>query len=174
MGHQIIKEPGKDTYAVFSSFTDQWILWNASRDELLDYYADRAAKEARRTTARVLDLVDEDPRKAYYQFAMTFEEANAKSAECGPDLRIPEATRWEPGDPELAGALLGWLTGSGADFRHPGPGTGSKTRLAVRNGPDEPWQVAEPGDWVVREDGTSWLVLTPVQYEKQQEESGGS
>jgi hypothetical protein len=92
MGHQIIKEPGKDTFAVFSSFTDSWILWNASREELLDYYAERAATSVREGTARILDAVQSgNPRQAYHQFAMTFEEANAESAEGGgPDLTKPD------------------------------------------------------------------------------------
>lgn len=91
MGHQIIKEPGKDTYAVFSSFSDQWILWNATREDLLDYYAKRAAEDAIRSVTTTLDLVDEDPRKAYYQFAMAFGEANAMSIEHGgPDLTKAE------------------------------------------------------------------------------------
>jgi hypothetical protein len=91
VGHQIIKEPGKDTYAVFSSFTDVWILWNASREELEDYYAERAAEDARRSFRHTISLVDEDPRKAYFQFAMTFGEANAKSIEMGgADLTKPE------------------------------------------------------------------------------------
>jgi hypothetical protein len=91
VGHQIIKQPGKDTYAVFSSIVDSWILYDATREDLLDYYAKRAAEDARRNTAEKLDLVDEDPRKAYYQFAMTFEEANALSIEHGgEDLTKPE------------------------------------------------------------------------------------
>ncbi len=94
MGHQIIKEPGKDTYAVFSSFTDTWILSNATRDDLLGYYAEKAARDARRHTAETLDAVDEDPRKAYYQFAMSFEKANQASIEHGGlDLTKPDGGR---------------------------------------------------------------------------------
>jgi hypothetical protein len=91
VGHQIIKEPGKDTYAVFSSFTDTWILWNATREELIGFYVQRATDRERRLTAATLDLVDEDPRKAYFQFAMEFEEANQASIEHGgPDLAKPD------------------------------------------------------------------------------------
>lgn len=91
MGHQIIREPGKGTYAVFSSVTGTWILWNASREELLDYYAERAAADARESAARKLDEVDANPRRAYYQFTLTFEEANAESVEHGgADLTKPE------------------------------------------------------------------------------------
>lgn len=91
MGHQIIKQPGKDTYAVFSSFSDQWIVWNATREDLLDYYAEKAAQDARRNTAETIALVEEDPRKAYYQFRLYFEEANRESIEHGgPDLTKPD------------------------------------------------------------------------------------
>lgn len=81
MGHQIIKQPdGK--LAVYSSVVDAWILVDASPEELLDYYAERAAKDARRDTQRVLDAVLADqPREVYYQFAMTFDEANERTRE---------------------------------------------------------------------------------------------
>jgi hypothetical protein len=82
MGHQVIKQPD-GLYAVFSSFSDTWILVDATRDDLITYYGDRAAKDARDSTARLIDQVDEDPRNAYCQFAMTFEEANADSVEHG-------------------------------------------------------------------------------------------
>lgn len=82
MGHQIIKAPD-GTYAVFSSFTDTWILTNASPQELEDYYAEKAAKDARESLRNTIALVDEDPRNAYFQFVMTFEEANARSTEMG-------------------------------------------------------------------------------------------
>lgn len=106
MGHQIIKQPpgmyANPYYAVFSSFSDQWIVWNVTREELLDYYAKKAAEDARRHTAEIIDAVNEDPRKAYYQFAMSFEEANAESVERGgPDLTRPgaeEESRSQPDD----------------------------------------------------------------------------
>src|SRR5215469_13537330 len=82
MGHQIIRQPD-GLYAVFSTFSDTWIVYDATREDLLDYYAGRAAKDARASASRTLDFVDEDPRKAYYQFTMTFEEANAKSVKHG-------------------------------------------------------------------------------------------
>lgn len=85
MGHQIIKEPGKDTYAVFSSGTSRWIRQNATREELIEYYAERAARDARKSAAETIDAVDEDPRTAYFDFAMTFEEANAESVAHGGD-----------------------------------------------------------------------------------------
>lgn len=91
MGHQIIKEPGKDTYAVFSSYSDTWIMWNASAQELEDYYAEKAEQDARRNFRHTIGLVDEDPRKAYFQFRLYFEDANRVSIENGgPDLTKPD------------------------------------------------------------------------------------
>ena len=83
MGHQIIRQPdGK--LAVFSSFVDSWILMDATPEDLGDYYAEKAAEDARRGVARVLEhVLAGEPRKAYYQFTMTFEEANQSSREGG-------------------------------------------------------------------------------------------
>jgi hypothetical protein len=79
VGHQIIRQPdGK--LAVFSSVVDDWILFDASPEELLDYYAGKAAAAARRDTQQVLDAVlAGTPREVYHQFAMTFEEADASA-----------------------------------------------------------------------------------------------
>ncbi len=78
MGHQIIKQPN-DLFAVFCNNTDSWIFADATSEELLDYYAERAAEEARKRTQEILNHVDAgEPRRAYYQFAMTFKEANAE------------------------------------------------------------------------------------------------
>jgi hypothetical protein len=85
MGHQVIKQPD-GLYAIFSSFSDTWIVYDAPRQEVIDYYAEKAAREARESTARLLDDVDENPRKAYCQFAMTFAEANAKSKAHGGEV----------------------------------------------------------------------------------------
>jgi inosine/xanthosine triphosphate pyrophosphatase family protein len=76
MGHQIIKQPD-----------GLLAVWDATPGELEDWYADQAAAEARERTRRVLALIEENPRRAYYQFTLTFAEANEKSvAHDGPDL----------------------------------------------------------------------------------------
>jgi hypothetical protein len=102
VGHQIIQQPdGK--LAVFSSFTDTWILMDASPEDLLDYYAGKAAKDAREQTQQVLDAVlAGKPREAYYQFAMTFATANAKSKFHGGEV-LPG-----PVDEELLAELTSW------------------------------------------------------------------
>lgn len=83
MGHQIIKQPD-GRLAVFSSVTDSWILTNASPEELADYYAERAAQEARELARVTIGLVMTDqPVRAYYQFAMSVREADEAARKQG-------------------------------------------------------------------------------------------
>jgi hypothetical protein len=83
MGHQIIRQPdGK--LAVFSTGVDAWIRKDATPDGIGDYYAEKAAEDARRDVAQVLGhVLSGEPREAYCQFAMTFDEANEESREHG-------------------------------------------------------------------------------------------
>ena len=83
MGHQIIRQPdGK--LAVFSSVVDSWIIMDATPEDLGDYYAEKAAEDARRDVARILGhVLAGEPRKVYCQFARTFDEANQSSREHG-------------------------------------------------------------------------------------------
>ena len=74
------------------------------------------------------------------------------------------ALRWEPGDMVQAGAMIGWLLASGADFCHPGPGTGDDTCLAFRYRGVWTGALARPGDWVVLEAG-EFYCYTPDRYE---------
>jgi len=80
MGQQVIRQPD-GLYAIFSSITDTWIVYDADRQEIFDWYAERAKEDADRATLRILNAIEKDPREAYHQFAMTFEEANARSIE---------------------------------------------------------------------------------------------
>lgn len=76
MGHQVIKQPNGQ-FAVFDSGGDEWIFADATEEELLEYYEQRAAERARKDTMRILEAVKADePHRVYYQFAMTFKEAN--------------------------------------------------------------------------------------------------
>lgn len=92
MGHQIIKQPdGK--LAVFSSSTDSWIIVNATQAELEDYYAERAAEDARSSTRKIVEhVLAGHPTRVYYQFAMTVEEADELAAENG-HHRLAELTK---------------------------------------------------------------------------------
>lgn len=81
MGHQIIKQPD-GRLAVFSSVVDDWIITDATQRELEDYYAEEAAEKARKVTRRICEAVlAGNARKVYYQFAISFEEADALAKE---------------------------------------------------------------------------------------------
>lgn len=74
MGNQIIKQPdGK--YAVFSSVTDTIIAWNATYDEIVQFFVDRAVEVATRDVKQILDRVAADEPRPYYQFTMTWGQA---------------------------------------------------------------------------------------------------
>lgn len=85
MGQQIIKQPD-GRLAVFSSIVDAFIVVDATPEEILDWRAEQAAEDARRATQRELDAVlADDPRRVYFQFARTWEEAARLDREHGGD-----------------------------------------------------------------------------------------
>ncbi|WP_330328216.1 hypothetical protein [Streptomyces pseudovenezuelae] len=76
MGQQIIRQPD-GRLAVFSTVVDAFIVVDATPEEILDWRAEEAAKEARRTTQRQLDhVLSGEPERSYFQFTMTWEEAS--------------------------------------------------------------------------------------------------
>lgn len=80
MGNQIIRQPD-DRYAVFSSVVDGWIVYDATRDEIVEHFAERAANDARRSATRLLDLLDSNERRPFGQFTLTFDDADARHNE---------------------------------------------------------------------------------------------
>lgn len=112
MGHQIIKQPD-GRLAIYSDGVDNgcWLRWDMSEEDVVEYYAERAAKSARESARRtVRHVVQDEPRKAYYQFTMTFAEANAHNkvwhGDQGPEGPVDEKTYWEETHPE-PGVVLG-------------------------------------------------------------------
>jgi hypothetical protein len=82
VGNRIIKQPdGK--YAVFSSGTDTIIFWDATYDEIVEFFVQRAVEVATRDVKQVLDRVAADEPLPYYQFTMTWEEALEQDREGG-------------------------------------------------------------------------------------------
>jgi hypothetical protein len=79
MGHQIIRQPD-GLLCVYSTIVGQIIVYDATPQELVDYYAQEAAERARRDTRKMIDavLTGEQP---YYQFTMTYDEAVADHLE---------------------------------------------------------------------------------------------
>lgn len=90
MGHQIIQQPGTDLFAVFSDNTDSVIIWDATADELVDFYVECAKEDAaERTRRQIAKVLDPDVPKPYYQFTMTWEQALAEHAAHGHDPLDP-------------------------------------------------------------------------------------
>lgn len=75
MGRQIVPQPdGK--FMIFSTFTDTVVFWDATAEEVIEWFERDAAQEARREiTQRIELLVEKGPRHVYAQFAMTFQQA---------------------------------------------------------------------------------------------------
>lgn len=83
MGYQIIRQPD-DRLAVFSSYTDTIVVWDATADEVTAWFVDLATERTRRDIGGVLKHVEAgEPEKAYHQFAMTWDEALAEDREGG-------------------------------------------------------------------------------------------
>ena len=86
MGHQILKQPD-GRLAVFSSFTDTFVVMDATPDEIVDWFAEQAAeRERERTQAALHHVLADNPRAAYFQFAHTWEEACQLNQGHGGDL----------------------------------------------------------------------------------------
>jgi hypothetical protein len=80
MGHQIIRQPD-GLLAVYSSGVDDWVITDATAAELEDYYAARAAEDARRSAREAARAVlAGEASKIYCQFTMTYDEAVAQIA----------------------------------------------------------------------------------------------
>lgn len=73
MGHQIIKQPnGK--FGVFSSVVDDFVLINATEQDIVDFYTEKHVRETRLHVAQTI-LALENGGKPAAQFTKTFEEA---------------------------------------------------------------------------------------------------
>ncbi len=81
MGHQIIRQPnGK--YCIWSSHVDSIILFDATSDDLVEYYGNKAAQDSKLNIIRVVDKLDRgQARLIYHQFTMSYAEALERSRE---------------------------------------------------------------------------------------------
>jgi hypothetical protein len=100
MGHQVIMQPnGK--LAIFSDGVDGWLVSDASAEEIVEYYAERAAETARQSAREtVAAVLTGHERRVYHQFTMTFAEANAHARFAGSE------TLEGPVDEELLAELI--------------------------------------------------------------------
>jgi len=81
MGWQVIKQPD-GRLSIFSSVVDDWIYVDCTPEEAVQVFVDQVAEDTRSNVQRIVDLVVAgDAKKAYYQFAMTWDEANQQIAE---------------------------------------------------------------------------------------------
>lgn len=91
MSHQIIKQPD-GRLAVWSSGVDDWIMYDASPDEVVEFFVTEAADRARDAAQETVGAVVADQAASvYYQFAMTFAEAQEWRAE------VHGSAPWPPG-----------------------------------------------------------------------------
>lgn len=73
MGRQIIKQPN-GLYAVFSSIVDDFIIVDATSQDIIAEYTKEAEEEiTKNVISTVRDL--NEGKKPYYQFTMTFKQA---------------------------------------------------------------------------------------------------
>lgn len=84
MGQQIIRQPD-GRLAVFSSIVDGFVILDATPEELIEWRAEEAAKEARKSTRAEIDRVLSGETRPYYQFTLTWEEAQRMDRENFPD-----------------------------------------------------------------------------------------
>lgn len=83
MGYQIIKQPDGQL-AIWSTYTDTLAMWDASRDEVVEFFVESAMENAARSAERAVDAVmDDQPSRVYAQFAMTWGEAVERDREMG-------------------------------------------------------------------------------------------
>lgn len=86
MGYQVVKQPD-DQLAIFASYTDTIVMWDADAAEVVQFFVDIAVEDARRRAEQVVaHVVSGEPRKAYFQFAMTWDEALEKDREHGGEV----------------------------------------------------------------------------------------
>lgn len=75
MTYQIIRQPG-GLFAIFSTYTDTIIVYDATRAEIVDWFIEQETAELRKQLGVKLDHVETgNPEKVYFQFAMSWDEA---------------------------------------------------------------------------------------------------
>jgi hypothetical protein len=79
MARYLIKQPD-GRLALFSDGVNAWLRWDMSPDDVVDYYAERAAESARQAAWRDIEEVLSGE---ICGFAVTFAEANARHKASG-------------------------------------------------------------------------------------------
>jgi len=73
MGHQIIKQPD-GRYAIWSSVVDSFVLVNATKQDIIDYYIVKEIEAINKEVTEKTEALDRG-EKPYAQFTMTLREA---------------------------------------------------------------------------------------------------
>lgn len=77
MGHQIIVQPD-GLLCVWSTIVDDFVLTDATGQELTDYYVSEAASRARADIVTKINAVlSGQAETVYHQFTMSYEQAEA-------------------------------------------------------------------------------------------------
>lgn len=89
MGMQIIKQPD-GRFALWSSVADGIAMYDASAQDIEDFFAEEAEKDTRRRVREKIAHVEAGhPEQVYFQFAMTWDEALREHTERhGPLMRV--------------------------------------------------------------------------------------
>jgi len=73
MSKQIIPYGNPKKYLIYSSISDDIIVYDATDDEIIEYFAQEAAERAREQAMSVLEKLD-NGTKPYFQFTKTIDE----------------------------------------------------------------------------------------------------
>ena len=72
MGRQII-ETSPNVFAIYSSISDDFIGYNATKEEIIEFYREEAADKAERDILETFEKL-ENGIKPYYQFTQSLDE----------------------------------------------------------------------------------------------------
>lgn len=87
MGYQIIREPGTDRFGIFDSVTDAFEAWEATHDEVIEFFVDLAASTAKERVEIVLGHVEAgNSHTVYSSRTLTWDEAVALDRDHGGDM----------------------------------------------------------------------------------------
>lgn len=70
MGLQVIKQPD-GLFAIWSGNVNNFVVMGASREDVIEYFVEVAAKRARESIIATMINIEND-EKAYFQFTMSF------------------------------------------------------------------------------------------------------
>lgn len=83
MRAQVIQQPN-GLLAIFDPNSQNWVIWDASEEELIEFYKDEAARRAETEINHHILIVTKDhPETLYGHETLTFAEANERHLASG-------------------------------------------------------------------------------------------